>query len=169
VSTPQLSPTSFLSSFHHISCSPIDFSPSHLSSIHCPTCTTLLHITSIPLHLISHLCCPTVSPQPLCLLHLAIVQPSSPHIVPSFCKILVHVHDYLSIPASIQLSSRWKNAEATKFHRCSANSGLLVLIEVFIGVGWWWLNIVSTINGNLREELSDSQLSCRAFLTHDCV
>jgi hypothetical protein len=59
-------------------------------------------------------------------------------------------------PCNIQLRSIWKNAEDFKFHRFNADSGLLYPDEEVIEVSWWWVNIVSTINGKPEKGLSAS-------------
>jgi hypothetical protein len=52
---------------------------------------------------------------------------------------------------------------------CSDDLSLLDPDEEVIEVGWWWLNIISTINGNPKKGLSASQFSRRTFLKHDCI
>jgi hypothetical protein len=133
--TRHLSPTPSLSSVCHISRSPIAFAPSHLSSIHYPTCRHLpshlpppvpLRSTSPLSHYTSAPAC--VTPQFLPSHRVSSTWPSHNPVACPSChhprQILIHVHDCLAIPASIQLSSRWQNAEATKFHRCSVDLGL---------------------------------------------
>jgi hypothetical protein len=106
---------------------------------------------------------PTASSQPLCLLHLAITHRVSLPLCQSSRQTLIHAH-CLAIPAGIQLISKWQNAEATTSHRCSADSSLFYPYEAVIKVGWWWLNIFSTINGNPEKGLSASWLSCSQLI-----
>jgi hypothetical protein len=79
-----------------------------------------------------------------------------------------HVHCQTSTQAS-DLDLDGKNIEATKFHKCSADSGLIDPDEAVIEVRLWWLNIISTKNEKPEKGLSASQLSSRTFLKHDCI
>jgi hypothetical protein len=157
------------------SCPPLHLSPLSITSLAplsfphtCPPLTvppvaSPLLISCHLCHLSSCLCHPhsffpaSVSPPP------GHRTPSSLSLCQSSRQTLIHVR-CLAIPAGIQLSSKWKNAEAATSHRCSADSGLFYPDEAVIKVGWWWLNIFSTIKGKHKKGLSVStvcQEACR--------